>query len=247
MRIEQQTIGLTVDDSLMRVHLARPVEEGPWPGLIFYSDIYQLGDPILRLANRLAGYGFVVAAPEIFHRVEPLGTVIEPDATGRLRGNDAARRTEIASYDADAKAVLTWLSEQIEVDERRLGAIGFCIGGHLAFRAALRPEVRATACLYPTGLQNGKLGSGIADSLQRAGEIKGALFTLFGSEDPHVPAEDRDRVLEALRGLRHETVLFEANHTFMRDDGWRWDPDLADQAWAALITFLRRELTPAQP
>lgn len=118
MRIEQQTIGLTVDDSLMRVHLARPVEEGPWPGLIFYSDIYQLGDPILRLANRLAGYGFVVAAPEIFHRVEPVGTVIEPDAIGRLRGNDAARRTEIASYDADAKAVLTWLSEQTEVDEQ---------------------------------------------------------------------------------------------------------------------------------
>ena len=247
MRIEQQTIGLTVDDSLMRVHLARPVQEGPWPGLIFYSDIYQLGDPILRLANRLAGYGFVVAAPEIFHRVEPAGTVIEPDAIGRLRGNDAARRTEIASYDADAKAVLTWLSEQTEVDEQRLGAIGFCIGGHLAFRAALRPEVRATACLYPTGLQNGKLGRGIADSLQRAGEIKGALFTLFGSEDPHVPAEDREQVLEALRGLRHETVLFEANHTFMRDDGWRWDPDLADQAWAAVITFLRRELSPAQP
>ena len=106
--------------------------------------------------------------------------------------------------------------------------------------------MRATACLYPTGLQNGKLGRGIADSLQRAGESKGALFTLFGSEDPHVPAEDRDRVLEALQGLRHETVLFEANHTFMRDDGWRWDPDLADQAWAAVITFLRRELSPAQ-
>ena len=212
----------------------------------FLLEYLPTGDPILRLANRLAGYGFVVAAPEIFYRVEPVGTVIEPDAIGRLRGNDAARRTEIASYDADAKAVLTWLSEQTEVDEQRLGAIGFCIGGHLAFRAALRPEVRATACLYPTGLQNGKLGRGIADSLQRAGEIKGALFTLFGSEDPHVPAEDRERVLEALRGLRHETVLFEANHTFMRDDGWRWDPDLADQAWAAVITFLRRELSPAQ-
>ena len=65
MRIEQQTIGLTVDDGLMRVHLARPVEQGPWPGLMFYSDIYQLGDPMLRLANRLVGYGFVVAAPEI--------------------------------------------------------------------------------------------------------------------------------------------------------------------------------------
>ena len=60
MRIEQETIGLTVDDSLMRVHVARPVGTGPWPGILFYSDIYQLGGPILRLANRLAGYGFVV-------------------------------------------------------------------------------------------------------------------------------------------------------------------------------------------
>ena len=69
MRIEQQTIGLTVDDSLMRVHVARPTGDGPHPGIVFYSDIYQLGDPMLRLANRLAGYGFVVAAPEIFHRL----------------------------------------------------------------------------------------------------------------------------------------------------------------------------------
>ena len=92
-------------------HLARPVEQGPWPGLVFYSDIYQLGDPMLRLANRLAGYGFVVAAPEIFHRLEPVGTVIEPDAIGRLRGNDAARRTEIAAYDADAEALLSWLRD----------------------------------------------------------------------------------------------------------------------------------------
>ncbi len=201
----------------------------------------------MRLANRLAGYGFVVAAREIFHRLEPVGTVIEPDAIGRLRGNDAARRTEIAAYDADAEALLSWLRDQAEVDGQRLGAIGFCIGGHLAFRAALRPEVRATACLYPTGLQNGKLGRGVADSLQRASEIQGALFTLFGSEDPHVPADDREGVLEALRGLKHETLLFEANHTFMRDEGWRWDPDLADQAWAAVIRFLRRELAPVQP
>ena len=242
MRIEQHTIGLTVDDSLMRVHVARPVGQELCPGLLFYSDIYQLGGPILRLANRLAGYGFVVAAPEIFHRVEPVGAVIEPDAIGRLRGNDAARRTEIAAYDADAEAVLQWLSADQGVDAQRLGALGFCLGGHLAFRAAFRSEVKATACLYPTGLQNGKLGRGLADSLQRVAEIQGALFTLFGTEDPHVPGEDRERILAALQHVRHETLLFEANHTFMRDDGWRWDPELADQAWMALTTFLKREL-----
>ena len=72
------------------------------------------------------------------------------------------------------------------------------------------------------------------------------MFTLFGSNDPHVPADDREGVLEALRGLKHETLLFEANHTFMRDDGWRWDPELADQAWGVVMAFLRRELRSVQ-
>ena len=247
MRMEQQTIGLTVDDSLMRVHVARPVGAGPWPGVLFYSDIYQLGDPMLRLANRLAGYGFVVAAPEIFHRIEPISSVICPDAIGRLRGNDDARRTEISAYDADAETVLRWLSNDAAVDASCLGSLGLCIGGHLAFRAALRPEVKASVCLYPTGLQNGKLGRGLADSLQRASEIQGAVLTVFGSEDPHVPAEARDQIVQALAHQNHQTLLFEANHTFLRDDGWRWDPELADQAWSAVIAFLRRELRSVQP
>ena len=82
MQILRNTIGLTVDGSLMRLHVARPRLEGRWPGILFYSDIYQLGDPIKRLADRLAGYGYVVAAPEIFHRLEPIGSVIEPDDIG---------------------------------------------------------------------------------------------------------------------------------------------------------------------
>ena len=49
----------------MRLHVAQPKAEGRYPG-VFFSDIYQLGEPMLRLANRLAGYGYVVAAPEIF-------------------------------------------------------------------------------------------------------------------------------------------------------------------------------------
>jgi carboxymethylenebutenolidase len=245
MQIRRDTIGLTVDDSLMRLHVARPLPDGRWPGILFYSDIYQLGDPIQRLADRLAGYGYVVAAPEIFHRREPIGTVIEPDAIGRLQGNDNARNTPIAAYDADADAVLSWLAAEPGVDGDRLGAVGFCIGGHLAFRAALRSDVKASACIYPTGLQDGKLGHGTADSLQRAREINGALLTIFGSRDPHVPADARVAILEALAALpnlRHRTLLYDANHTFMRDDGERWDPQCADQAWGEVVGFLQHAL-----
>jgi carboxymethylenebutenolidase len=242
MQITRQNIGLTVDDSLMRVYVARPEPKGQYPGILFYSDIYQLGRPITLLADRLAGYGYVVAAPEIFHRLEPIGTVIEPNDLGRLRGNDAARRTEIAEYDADAGAALNWLAEDDQVAPGQLGAMGFCIGGHLAFRAALEPVVKAAVCCYPTGVHNGKLGRGKADTIEHVNQIKGAVLTIFGTLDPHVPPEGREKILKALdeAGVQHKTLTYEANHTFMRDDGYRFDPVATDAAWGEIIEFLEQ-------
>ncbi|NEQ98928.1 MAG: dienelactone hydrolase family protein [Cyanothece sp. SIO2G6] len=242
MQITQKNIGLTVGDSLMRVYVASPEPVGTYPGILFYSDIYQLGRPITLLADRLAGYGYVVAAPEIFHRLEPIGAVIEPGDLGRLQGNDDARRTAIADYDADADAVLDWLEQETNVADGKLGTLGFCIGGHLAFRAALQPRVKTAVCCYPTGIHTGKLGRGVANTLERIGEIQGHILTIFGSLDPHVPPDGRQTILQAMdkAGTRHETILYEANHTFMRDDGYRYDPVATDDAWAKIIAFLDR-------
>ena len=117
MQIRKDTVGLTVDKSLMRLHVVQPQSDGCWPGILFYSDIYQLGAPITRLADRLASYGYLVAAPEIFHRREPIGSAIEPDPSGRLRGNDNAANTSIAAYDSDAAAALAWLAANAEKTE----------------------------------------------------------------------------------------------------------------------------------
>ena len=245
LQIIRENSALKVDGSLMRLYVAKPLQEGCWPGILFYSDIYQLGPPITRLADRLAGYGYVVAAPEIFHRREPLGTIIEPNDLGRLRGNDNALSTSIAAYDDDASATLQWLDEHPSVRSECLGTIGFCLGGHIAFRAALSREVKATVCIYPTGLQDGKLGIGIADSLERASEIGGSLFTIFGSLDPHVSPEARQKILANLASipnLNHQTSLFECNHTFMRDDGARWDPQRSDECWNLITQFLDDKL-----
>jgi carboxymethylenebutenolidase len=244
MQIIRRNVGLTVDDSLMRVYVAAPKAIGVYPGIVFYSDIYQLGSPITRLADRLAGYGYVVVAPEIFHRVEPIGTVIEPDDLGRLRGNDAARRTAIAEYDADACALLDFLKNEETVAADRLGAMGFCIGGHLAFRAALQPEVKVTVCCYPTGIHSGKLGRGVADTLQRMGDVKGEVLMIFGLVDPHVPEDGRNAIAQMLveTGVHHRILLYDADHTFMRDDGHRYDPVVTDTAWSEATQFLAEVL-----
>ena len=241
MQIQKRNIGLIVDDSLMRVYVAAPEPEGQYPGILFYSDIYQLGRPITLLADRLAGYGYVVAAPEIFHRLEPVGAVIEPNDLGRMRGNDDARRTALVEYDADGLAVLEWLKAENKVASGKLGALGFCIGGHLAFRAALQSQVKATVCCYPTGIHSGKLGRGVADTMERIREIKGEVLTIFGALDPHVPPEGRQKILQALKEaeVTNKTVTYEANHTFMRDDGYRYDPVATDAAWVEITTFLK--------
>jgi carboxymethylenebutenolidase len=226
----------------MRVYVAAPKTAGQYPGILFYSDIYQLGTPITYLADRLAGYGYVVATPEIFHRIEPIGTVIEPNDLGRMRGNDAARRTAVAEFDSDARAVLDWLKNESSVASDKIGAMGFCIGGHLAFRAALQRDVRATVSCYPTGVHNGKLGREAVDTIQRLSEVSGELLILFGTLDPHVPQEGREAIAKALEadGAKHKILIYEADHTFMRNDGYRYDPVATDQAWAEIVGFLGR-------
>jgi len=247
LQITRRNVGLTVDDSLMRLYVAEPEPPGQYPGILFYSDIYQLGGPITRLADRLAGYGYVVAAPEIFHRLMPIGTVIEPDDLGRLRGNDAAAKSAIAHYDADAEAVLAWLNTAETVVPKQLGTFGFCIGGHLAFRAAFQSQVKTTVCCYPTGIHNGKLGQGIADTIERVNELEASVLTVFGTLDPHVPPEGRQKILQALdlAEVSHQTLLYEANHTFMRDDGYRYDPVATDAAWREAVAFLANHFSVA--
>ncbi|MBC7972641.1 MAG: dienelactone hydrolase family protein [Verrucomicrobia bacterium] len=242
MQITKRNAELRVDDSLMRLYIASPKPAGRYPGIVFYSDIYQLGGAITRLADRLAGYGYVVAAPEIFHRLEPVGTVIEPDDLGRMRGNDAARRTAIAAYDADARAVIDFLKQESTVIPDQIGAMGFCIGGHLAFRAAFQPEIKAAACCYPTGIHSGKLGKGIADTLQRMSDVKGEVLMVFGTLDPHVPEAGRQAIVQALinHSVAHALLVCEADHTFMRDDGYRFDPAAADVAWAEITAFFKQ-------
>jgi carboxymethylenebutenolidase len=242
MVITTEFVDIPVDGSPMRLFVARPRGNGRYPGIIFYSDIFQLTDPMLRITRRLAGYGFVVAAPEIYHRIEPLGSVLSFD-DDRTRALEDAAKTPVADFDADCRAALDYLADHPSVLDRQLAAAGFCLGGHLAFRAAFQPDVRATTCFYGTGIHNGKLGlDADAGSLARAGEIRGKLLMVFGSIDPHVPEEGRATIEQGLKtaGVDFQIQLYPAEHAFMRDEGPRFDPEATDQAFADMVGLFRK-------
>ena len=129
--------------------------------------------------------------------------------------------------------------------EGQLAAAGFCIGGQLAFRAALNRDVRATVCFYATGLHTGKLGQDVdAGSLARASEIQGELMLVFGTRDPHVPDEGRKQIDRALAeaGVRYSIALYPAEQPLCVT-GPRYDPEATDHAFAGMIAFFRRVMT----
>ncbi|HTZ95125.1 MAG TPA: dienelactone hydrolase family protein [Terriglobales bacterium] len=242
MIVTTDSIDIPLPGSPMRTFVAAPKAEGRYPGIWCYSDIFQLTSPTLRTCVRLAGYGFVVAAPEIYRRIEPPGTVIPFDDAGRTRGLNDAAKTSAAHFDDDCRSGLDWLSRHPKVAPGKIGALGFCIGGHLAFRAAFQPDVRVTVCYYATGLHDGKLGQDAdAGSLVRAGEIRGELLMIFGTKDPHVPESGREVIDRALKnsGIRYNTSLFPAEHAFTRDEGPRFDPEATDLAFARMIALFR--------
>jgi len=219
-----------------------PRAAGHFPAILCYSDIFQLTGPMLRFCVRLAGYGFIAVAPEIYHRIEPAGTAIPFDDAGRTRGLEDAGKTPVADFDKSCRAGLDWLSNYPKTASGKLGAMGFCIGGHLAFRAAMQPDVHATVCFYGTGIHNGKLGKDAdAGSLAQASKIRGELLMIFGSTDPHVPAEGREIVERGLRvaSVNSRVKLYPAEHAFMRDEGPRFDPESADLAFADMIQLFR--------
>ena len=223
----------------IRSIVIRPVGERSWPGVLLYTDIFQLTESTLRTARRLAAAGFVVCVPEIYPHGELAGVALEFDDAGKAAGLAGAAATPTASFDADRASVLDHLAARDDVTA--LFVTGFCIGGHLAFRAAFDPRVEATVCFYPTGLQNGGLGADVADSLARAAEIRGRLMVVFGSQDPHVPADARLRIVSALYAAGLDDLELHiyrgGEHAFMRDVGARHDPALTDLALTEAVSF----------
>lgn len=234
----------------MRTHVLRPVAPGRYPGVVFFSEIFQVTGPIRRTAAWLAGHGYVVAVPEIFHELEAEpGTVLAYDQAGADRGNAHKTAKRLESYDADARAALDFLAAH-ERCSGALGAIGICIGGHLAFRAALHPDVRAAACLYATDIHKRSLGHGCNDdTLARVGEIAGELLLIWGRQDPHIPREGRRLIHDALDDAGRTFSWHEVNgqHAFIRDEGPRYDPVLARQCLDLALELLHRRLAEGEP
>ncbi|GBQ29530.1 dienelactone hydrolase family protein [Gluconacetobacter azotocaptans] len=239
-----ETADIPTPGGPMRMHLLRPAAEGRFAGVVLFSEIYQVTAPIRRLAAMVAGMGHVVAVPEVYHEYEPAGTVLAYDQAGTDRGNELKYAKPVAAYDDDARAAVAWLASH-PACTGRIATMGVCLGGHLAFRAAMNPAVSAAACFYATDIHSATLGQGRHDdSLDRMGDIPGEVMMVWGRQDPHVPFAGRQAIRAALEqaGVRYEWHEVNAQHAFLRDEGPRYDPALFLQAMGWTTSLFGRTL-----
>ena len=244
MIIQHHVKDIQTTTGLMRTSVFRPSEKGTFPTIIFYSEIFQQTSPITRSAQILASHGFVVLVPEIFHELNPLGTVLAYDDAGKDKGNADKFTKPLEHHDSDTQAMVDFVQQQ-PYCTGKIGVMGVCIGGHLAFRAALNGQISGAFCLYPTDIHSNTLlcdqGN---DSLTRSGDISCPVVLVFGKQDPHVPAQGRAIIHQTLSQNEcnfsyHEVV---AQHAFMRDEGDRYDAALAIQMYRMATDFFHHSL-----
>jgi carboxymethylenebutenolidase len=248
VQIQVHEVDLPTPTGVMRCYVYRPNSTAAaakqYPALILYSEIFQQTGPIRRSAQTMAGHGFIVIVPEVFHELNPIGTVLDYDDAGRDKGNADKLAKTLEAHDSDTQAIIDY-AQTLADCSGRIGAMGFCLGGGLAYRAALHPLVAATSCFYATDIHSGLVPSRPGnDSLGRTGEIRGELQMVWGKQDPHIPPEGRAAVYQQLTAQAVNFTWHEFNgvHAFMRDEGERFDPELQLLGYQLALGLFRRVL-----
>src|SRR5687767_2341335 len=106
MKLREDRVAVPATGVDIRSVVISPAGQGPWPGVLLYTDIFQLTESTLRTARRLASAGFVVCVPEIYPRGSLAGVALEFDDAGKQAGLAGAAATTTAEFDADRTAVL---------------------------------------------------------------------------------------------------------------------------------------------
>jgi len=209
-------------------YLALPGDAGPWPGVVVIQEWWGLENHIKSIADRLAGAGFAAIAPDLYN-----GQIAtEPDEARKLR---------MALVWDEALAVIqgaiNFLVAHDQVSPKKMGVVGFCMGGGLTWHAAAKlTHVGATAPFY---------GGGPELTDEEVARISAPVLAIFGELDQGVsPQVARQRVAQMDKaGVKHETIIYPgAEHAFFNDTRPVYHVEAAVDAWRRVLASFEENL-----
>jgi carboxymethylenebutenolidase len=217
-----QTISINTRHGRISAWHAKP-HVTPRGALIVVQEIFGLNSHIRQVADRFANYGYVTIAPALFDLVHP-GTELAYDEAGVARGREIAAELGFNGALDGVRGAFDLLESEYKV-----GVVGFCWGGSVAFLANTRLGLPAVS--YYGGRTVPLLGE----------RPKAPLMLHFGESDPIIPPEDVQKHRDALSGAEIH-VWPGAGHGFNCDQRADYNADVAQQALTRTLGFLQKNL-----
>jgi len=212
------------DGHELGAYIARPVGE-PVACLVVIQEIFGVNAHIRAVADGFARDGFFAVAPAVFDRIER-DVELEYSGPDQQKAMSFIPRLNADTGVMDVAAAIDYAARQTG---KKVGVVGYCYGGSMAWLAATRLAPSAAVGYY------GGLIPRLAEEAPKA-----PVMLHFGREDAHIPAEGVNRV----QALHPEVEIhwYDAGHAFNRDVGPGYRPEAAKLARERTVAFLRQHL-----
>ena len=237
--VQTEWITLPTPAGQMAAFLALP-PGGRGPGLLLMQEIFGVNEHIREVAQQYALAGFVVLAPDVFWRQVPR-VELGYEGADRERGMQLATALVPAELQADLMAALAALRDRPELSASttahspaKIGVIGYCLGGRLAYNAAALGGVDAAVAYY---------GGGIQQQLGLAAQVSCPIQFHYAEADRHIPPEAVDAVRSAFAGRGAEVYVYPgSDHGFNCWARASYHPPSAALALGRSVQFLAQHL-----
>lgn len=212
--------------------LARP-EKGTGPGIILIQEIFGVNSHIRDVADLYAREGFVVLAPDVFWRIDP-GIELGYGEKDMVKGMALYQKSDFTQIVSDLSDAIVTLHNLPGVADK-VGVVGYCMGGNLAYRLAAQGKVDAAVSYY---------GGGIDQVLDQANGVKCPLLMHFAEADDHIPPSSVEKIKKAFEGNKNVTIYTYpgVHHGFNCDQRASYDRKSAMLAYSRSAAFFHKYL-----
>jgi len=204
------------------------------PGLILLQEAFGVNRHIRDVADRFAAQGFVVIAPEMYHRTAPPYFEASYNDFDSVKPHFSAMTVEGST--ADIEAAFHWLSQHSLVNPVNIFSIGYCMGGRMSFLANATMPIKAGVSYY---------GGNIKSVADKAPDVHGRHLFYWGGLDTHIGQDQIDAITQAMdnAGKDYINVKFSyADHGFNCDERDSYNENAAKEAWALTMAFFRNNM-----
>jgi len=228
-----ERIEIKTGDGAFGAYLAKP-ESGKGPGVVVIQEIFGVNANVRDIADDLAAAGYVAIAPDLFWRIEPGVDITDQSEAEWAKAFDLFAKFNVDLGVSDIAATIKTL-KAIPGVSGKIGAVGHCLGGLLAYLTAARTDVDVTISYY---------GVNIASLIGEAGTISKPILLHVAEKDQFVPPEAQKQMADALGANKNATMISYAgqDHAFARIGGAHYNGGAALAANAATAAFFAANL-----